>query len=140
MVKPQKIDLSTNGDSIDEDANMVVERLKRDGLYKPDLMYHGFDGERYILKIMLKHGTDTPDSDMINCGDETELRTSGSECCNMNALEQAYRHSDLNPALAIYDASKLMGGDCVQRKRFIDPQNKLDALVAVYLLPKADLI
>ena len=131
MIKPQKIDLSTDGD-IATDADMVVERLKCDGLYKPDLMYRGFDGER--LKIMLKHGTDTPDSDMIYCGDEAELRTYEEM---MNALVYAYMHS--NPALAIYDGSKLTSGDCPEKKRFIDPQNKLDALITVYLLPEAEL-
>ena len=130
MIKPQKIDLSTDGD-VATDVDIVVERLKYDGLYKPDLMYRGFDGKK--LRIMLKHGTDTPNSDMIYCGDENELR----EGDNMSALKYAYYHS--NPALAVYDGSKLTGGEeSYEKKRFIDSQQKLDALIAVYLLPEAE--
>lgn len=131
-IKPQKIDLSESDGDIATDADLVVRRLKSDGLYKPNLMYRGFNGEE--LKIMLEHGTDTPDSDMIYCSNENELREGG----NMSALRYAYYHS--NPALAVYDSSKLIDSkESYQRKRFIDSQQKLDALIAVYLLPEAEL-
>ena len=131
MIKPQKIDLSESEGGIVADANLVVRRLKSDGLYKPNLMYRGFNGED--LSIMLKYGTDIPDSDMIYCGDENELR----EGDDMSALKYAYYHS--NPALAVYDGSKLTDSEeSYEKKRFIDSQQKLDALIAVYLLPKGE--
>ncbi len=129
MIKPQKIDLSKADGHTVTDADLVVRRLKKDRQYTPYLLYHGFNGER--LEIMLEHGTDTPDSDMIFCGNENELRESGTEA-TMNAL--AYAMDQPIPALSVYDGSKLTTGDCYQRQRFIDPTRKLDALVAVYLL------
>jgi len=112
MVKPREIDLSKVDGYTSTDAEAIIERLERDGFYKPDLIFRGFNGE--MLEIMLKHGTDSPDSDMIFCGDEEDLREGGS----MNALEYAFKHS--KPALAVYDGPKLTEGDCYQRKRFIN--------------------
>jgi hypothetical protein len=129
MIKPQTIDLSKADGYAVTDTDLIIKRLKRDRRYKPDLMYRGFNGAR--LHIMLEHGTDTPDSDMIFCGNEEDLRCEGIDC-GRKPLPCAFNH--LKPALAVYDGSKLTIGDCCQRRRFIDPERKLNALVAVYLL------
>ncbi|MBI4152639.1 hypothetical protein HY495_02915 [Candidatus Woesearchaeota archaeon] len=127
-MRPKIIDLRKADGYAITDADLVVEQLRKDRKYTPDLMYRGFDGRR--LEIMLQYGTDTPTSDEIYCGNEEELRNGGieeTEC----ALAYALRHPV--PALAIYDSSLLDRGQEKDRV-FMDPSKKLEALVAVYLL------
>ncbi len=126
MVKAQIIDFNEADGYAVTDADLVVNKLKIDGQYSSNLFFRGLSGER--LNVILEHGTDRPDSDIIFCGNEEELRESGT----MNALEYAFEYS--NPALAVYDGSKLTPGDSYQSRRFIEPEKKIEALVAVYLL------
>ncbi|GEM_PF-5333676 len=131
MIKPKEIDLREADGYFKTDADLVVDRLRLDGLYNPRLMYRGFNGKR--LNIMLKHGTDIPSSDMIFCCDEEKLRSTGmeeTECALDYAIKQPI------PALAVYDGSRLKVSQVDNRMEFIEPSKKLDALVAVFLLKK----
>ena len=129
MIKPKTLDLREADGYAVTDADLVIESLKKDRRYMHGLMYRGFDGRK--LEILLKHGTDDPCFDSIFCCHEEDLNDCGIESTD-NAL--IYANGKGVPALAVYDGSKLTMDDCTNKFRFVNPKNKLDALVAVYLL------
>ena len=129
MAKAKALDLRKADGYAVTDADLVIASLKKDKCYMPGLMYRGFDGRK--LEVLLKHGTDCPEFNNIFCCSEKDLHGCGVESTN-NPLIHA---SDKTiPALAVYNGSKLEMDDCPDKFRFIDSKNKLDALVAVYLL------
>ena len=132
MIEPQSINLREADGYVATEADLIVDKLKFDGLYKPNLLYRGFDGKK--LKILLEHGTDTPNSDTIFCGDEGDLRREDSDD-GMDIIYHALLHKI--SALVVYDGSKLTDDSLAyQQKTFTDPKNKLEALVAIYVLQK----
>jgi len=83
--------------------DLFVEKLKALGMYRPNLLYRGFNGER--VKIIKKHGTDNPDSNTTWCSTASELSFDDD---SGNALRYALLTE--KSGLAIYDGEKLEGG------------------------------
>ncbi len=130
MVQPISLRLFRGNDTI-EDAETVISELKNRKLYRPRLMYRGFNGNR--IALVCEHGSDTPRSDLIYLGDEDDLKVSPHDYGgNMNALYYAFLYK--KPALAVYNGDMFIIGDCAQRQRFISPAKKIEALVAVFML------
>ncbi len=129
MIKPKTIDLSRADGYAVTDADIVRRMLKQDGCYKKGLVFRGFDGRK--LEKMLKYGTDNPNSAISYGCTEQELDDCGIDSVN-NALVCAGEKAI--PALAVYDSLKLNMDSYPYEFGFADPKNKLDALVAVYIL------
>jgi hypothetical protein len=127
----KKIDLSKidtwSSDSREIYKNHIIGYLKTLGLYKPNLLYRGFDVEN--VNDVKKTGTDIPDSEEIWCSGEDELLNDGNitgESATVYALEGG--------ALSIYDMDMLENSDGMHG--FV-PREGLtfkDALVAVFKL------
>ena len=131
-VKRGTIDLNKADGYVLTEADIIIEKLKKDGIYKPNLIYRGFNGEMMIT--MLKTGADITNDD---CGDEAiyaDGEKSLRETPQSSENPLSYGIESLVPALAVYNGSKLKGVQGGKMFSFKNPKKKLEALVAVYKL------
>jgi hypothetical protein len=89
-----EFDLSEAWDS-ESQIKLFFKRLKKLGLYKKDLLYSGFNGEKAGKQMHSDEGRD-----IVFCSPESGF-SSGSE----NPFEYATDYEQ--PAIAIYDPDKL---------------------------------
>lgn len=93
------VDISTAWDTASE-VDMVLEALKQRGVYRPDLLYRGFDGAK--KSVLLREGRENTESEDFYASTESELYADES----ISALHYALRND--KPVLAIYDSSMLL--------------------------------
>ena len=128
MLTARKLDLSTADGYASTEADLLVGALKEAELYKINLLYRGFDGKN--LDVILEHGTDDLEVEGVYCVTEQELNEGG--CEGLNPFDRAIECPI--PAIAVYDGDKFYDGASELDRKFINPEDKLSALVAVYLL------
>jgi hypothetical protein len=126
-VKVRELDFSNADGYAVTEVDVIYDAIKEDGLGNRDLLYSGLEGEN--LDILLQHGTLYPDSDHIFAAgvpDEDEFGPSDT-----TPLSCAWERN--KPMLAVYDKTKFEDVHPNSYK-FLDSSNKLETLLAVYLL------
>ncbi|MSR73400.1 hypothetical protein EXS61_02250 [Candidatus Parcubacteria bacterium] len=93
-----EIDISSGWDSISF-AEVFIKKLKELGIYKPNLLFSGFDGN-----TIGKQFGSSENENIVFCSEESDL-DSGGGGIDENAIEHAFHYHE--PAVAIYDNSKL---------------------------------
>lgn len=95
------VDLSESWDK-ESMRDILIERLKELGIYQPNLLFRGFDGNK--IKVLMQYGTDIPDDSVIFCSTEGQLVDEyGTE---ESALD--FSLSQEKASLAVYDGNKLI--------------------------------
>ncbi len=97
-----EIDISSGWDS-ESLAEVFIKKLKELGIYKPNLLFSGFNGSE-----IGKTYSGTRGANIVFCSKENELKhgSSGGD----GGLEHSalfYAHLYTNPAVALYEAEKL---------------------------------
>ncbi|MDO8555997.1 MAG: hypothetical protein Q7R96_02375 [Nanoarchaeota archaeon] len=136
MVLQRSIRLNPDSDDMLADCREFLRFVKRDGIYRPDLLYRGFNGKK--LGLMLSQGTDlTRTTDEFDARKQTFCSTKHQllqiDDTGLNAMRHAIGAKI--PAIAVYNGSLLTVLDeafCLYE--FNNPAKKLDALIAVYLI------
>ena len=108
--------------------DIIIENLKEAGLYRPDLLYRGFNGMR--IPILLKTGQDII-GEIIYCSTEEDGREHSGTKETENPFFYAF--DTKKPALAVFNPDHLLLVTPMGYK-FKNPLQKLEALVAVYTL------
>jgi hypothetical protein len=121
----ESLDMSSAWDT-ESQKDLVIERLKELGLYKPDLLYRGFDGEK--VKAVLEYGTDKKGENQIWGSAEEDL--ADSQARRQSAIKFAM-YQDV-PGLAVYDRSKLIDGDEEYSYAAAPGRSIKDALIIVF--------
>ena len=106
---------------------VVREQLKQDSLYKPGLLFRGFDARD--VERLLREGQDTPGE--LFCVSESELEAALKTADRItDAFSYAADHD--RPALVVYDGSMM-----IRETKFVyrlSEVNKVKPIVAVYRL------
>ncbi|MDO8628671.1 MAG: hypothetical protein Q7R56_02870 [Nanoarchaeota archaeon] len=138
MLEVKKIQLNPDSNDLLDDVREFICFIRKDGVYRPNLLYHGFDGTRKNLALMALTGTEFTRRREGFCPDRqtfcsTEEQLFEMEDRGMNALSHAF--GAVRPALAVYDGSQL---DIVDGAfglcEFKDPAKKLEALLIIYCI------
>ena len=124
------IDLSESWDK-ESMRDLIIEKLKELGIYKPDLLFRGFNGKK--IEVVRQNGTDTPDSPVIFCSKESEL--ADEHAMEQSALDFALENK--KAGLSVYEGDKLSevntGFHSYQYTAKKDTKLK-DALIAIFTL------
>ncbi|HUT22027.1 MAG TPA: hypothetical protein VMX18_01305 [Candidatus Bipolaricaulota bacterium] len=94
------VDLSKGWDT-ESMRDILIERLKELGIYQPNLLFRGFDGNK--IEVIKQHGTDIPDDTVIFCSTEGQL-------VDEYAMEESALDFSLGQekaGLAVYDGARL---------------------------------
>jgi hypothetical protein len=123
----KNIDMSPADGYFATEWDVVREVLIKDGTYRGNLLYRGFDGDN--IPRLLDTGLDT-DAKFLHGSTEKEITDPDND-----EIENVFFYAgDFdNPALAVFDRDSLRE-DYPHAYAFRRPSRKLDALVAVYLL------
>ncbi len=128
-IRPIPLDVTLAFGNEPDQARLVLDNLRTRGLYKPDLIYHGFDGDKELAN-MLREGVKDAGADTFYGAEEKRLFEFDAE----NPLDYSFCDSHVKAGLAVYD------GDFVRMRRgtivyeFFNTNRKLDALIAIYIL------
>lgn len=125
---------------VEEVGRELKRSLKRQGLLSEKYLYSVFDSDR--LDEFLKNGTYRPKKNIIDAFKSKEIDPDEYECDK--SLARSVDSEYENPAMAIYDGSKLidLSKRCViyiYKYKFKEPEKKLEAVVGVVeriLFPK----
>ena len=129
-IRPITLDVTFAFGNEPDQANMILDDLRKRRLYNPHFLYHGFDADKE-LENMLREGVKDKGADTFFGGTEKEL----FDYDTANPLFYAFCDSHAKAGLAVYDGNFVefgKKGDFTYG--FLDPDRKLDALVAVYIL------
>jgi len=130
-----------NAPYVEQKVKIIIDRLKKLGLYNPDLLYRGFSGEN--IQRILEYGTDSIrdeeegydeeeeyTEDVVYCSSEKDLTNEyGTE---QSAIEYALREEV--PALAVYDGKKLESTPVPYEYEAKESNKLKDALIAIFNL------
>lgn len=91
-----EIDLSKAWDTLSQ-VELFIRKLKRLKIYRPNLLFRGFDGQKMSMMFSGRSG-----KNIIFCSQEFDLFNENGFC--ENALKYAFQYDE--PAIAIYDDDK----------------------------------
>ena len=109
------------------EADVIYDAVRKDGLGERDLLYSGLEGKK--LEVLLEQGTLYPNSGYIFAAAALDGEDELIETCT--PLFCAGRK--VAPMIAVYDKTKFVEKD-PHMHHFIDPEHKLETLLAVYML------
>jgi hypothetical protein len=126
-IKIKDLDMSEADGYVMTESGIIYNAVKEDGLEGRNLLYSGLEGKK--LKTLLKEGTLYPKSKGIYASEFPERDE--SETKDTTPLSCAWERK--KPMIAVYDGDKFesLGRD---RYKFLDRNNKLETLLAVYFL------
>jgi len=127
MITPQIIDLNEADGYAITPFDLVKGALKKEKKYKKGLLYRGFNANN--IPKLLKTGQDT-DNEVVFCAAEERII---DPCPDDSTDVFSYACNHADPALAVFDPQFFCRCDEYAYK-FKEPDKKLDALVAVYIL------
>ena len=121
-----ELDSSKTNGSIASLRELVIQTLREEDLYRPDLVYRGFS--RRMINEVLTHGSENPNSRFIYANPEEHLSIDPDPTW-INPLTYAKCYG----ALAVYRADKLREF-CFTCYEFPDLDKKPETLVAIFPL------
>lgn len=84
--------------------DLIINRLRELGLYSPDLIYRGYDGNK--IEVVKQYGTDIPASKIIDASKEGELADESR--LEQSAIKFSIMAHDVG-GLSVYDSNKFIG-------------------------------
>lgn len=120
------VDLSEGWDK-ESMRDILIERLKELGIYQPNLLFRGFDGNK--IEVVKQHGSDSPNIPTVYCSKENEL--ADEYAIEQSALDFALGQE--KAGLAVYEGIKLEE-DIRYRYRAKKGTSLKEALLAVLIL------
>lgn len=107
--------------------DLILDHLKRLGIYKPGLLFRGFDGKD--LGVVKQFGTESTDMESVFCSTEDQL--ADPEGAEESALDYSFKHNE--SCIAVYDPDILTQGnkDLPYQYSVVKGESFRDALLAI---------